>query len=197
MSKKRDTVYMQGKVYWAKIFGAPRPNYNEDGREWTFEFEPNDDGVALLKEHKLKDRLKDKYEDRGPYLTLKRKEFDFEGKPNEHIRVVDAANQRWDDNKLLGNETTVDVKLTIVDYGPGKKKGIYPVAIRVLEHVPYESNDFASLPENDPRVKKAKASYTAPDFEKDFGMDEPAEETPEDEPDMSPDKEDLDDDMPA
>lgn len=195
MTKKRDTVYMQGKLYWAKIFGSPRPNYNNDGREWTFEFEPDDNGLALLKEHKLTDRLKER-EGRNPYIILKRKEFDYEGKPNEHIRVVDAANHRWNDKTLIGNESLADVKVQIVDYGKGKKQGIYPVAIRVLEHVQYESNDFEALDEDDPRVKKANANYTAPDFEKDFGMDEdePTNEPIEEELENHPD---LDDDMPA
>lgn len=200
MSKKRDTVYMQGKIYWAKILGAPRPNYSEDGREWTFEFEPDENGVGLLKEHKLKDRLVDRsdrkgYEDRGEFLRLKRKELDYEGKPNEHIRIVDANNVAWNDKKMIGNGTLADVKLQIVDYGAGKKKGIYPIAIRVLEHVPYESNDFAPLDEDDPR-RKAAPSSNAPDFEKDFGLDEDTSDA-----DASPEVEDggeeLDDDFPA
>lgn len=207
MTKKRDTVYMHGKIYWAKIFGAPRTNYNEDGREWAFEFEPDEAGVeALIKEHKLKDRLKDKFKKDGTmrtgydnrdnlYIILKRKEFDFEGEPNEHIRVVDAANQKWNPKTELGNGTEVDIKLQIVDYGPGKKKGIYPIAIRVLELVPFERSDFAPLPADDPRAAKAKKARDT--FEEDFGLTdeddtlEEASETPEAE-DF-----DLDDDMPA
>lgn len=206
MTKKRDTVYMHGKVYWAKIFGAPRTNYNEDGREWAFEFEPDEAGLDLLvKEHKLKDRLKDKYKKNGdlragyenrdnPFIILKRKEFDYEGEPNEHIRVVDAANQPWNPREELGNETEVDVKVQIVDYGPGKKKGIYPVAIRVLELVPFVRSDFAPLAETDERVQKARAKNTGPSIEEDFGGDEgdTLDEAPE-----TPDTEELDDDVPA
>lgn len=202
---KRETVYLSGKVYWAKIFGAPRPNYNEDGREWTFEFEPDDASVEILKEHGLEDRLKDGrkkngemrpgYEDRRPFIYLKRDEFNWENEPNEHIRVVDAANQSWDSNKLLGNGTEVDVKVNIVDYGRGKFKGIYPQAIRVLELVPYESEEFRPLDKDDPRVRKAREAHSTPDFHKDFGMENDVDT---DAPDMSQASvnEELNDDVP-
>lgn len=205
MSKKRDTVYMHGTLYWAKIFGAPRTNYNEDGREWAFEFEPDEDGVADLRERGLYDRMKTKfkkdgsirrgYEDREPYLVLKRKELDYEGKPNEHIRVVDAANQPWNDKTLIGNKTEADVKIQIVDYGAGKKAGIYPIAIRVLELVPFVSNDFEPLASDDPRAQSAKEKYNANDFEKDFGLneDEPTSEPTEEEAPSA----DTDDDPPV
>jgi hypothetical protein len=212
LTKKRSTEYMHGKVYWAKIFGAPRTNYNEDGREWNFEFEPDDDGIELLvKTHKLKDRLKDKYKKNGDiragyenrdrnFIVLKRNEFDFEGEPNEHIRVVDAANQTWNPKTELGNETEAEVKVQIVDYGAGKKKGIYPIAIRVLDLKPFERSDFAPLAETDERVRKARAEYKGPSVAEDFADTE--EEASEEEGLNLPttfgmESAELDDDMPA
>lgn len=165
--------YMRGKLYWAKIFGNPRPNYGGDAREWTFEFEPDENGVATLDDHGIKERLRDRkdkkgYEDRDPFLILKRKEFKTDGTPNDHIRIVDQNNQPWADNKLLGNETIADVKVNIVDYGPGKKKGIYPIAIRIMSHVPYQSNEFAPVAADDPYKKEDT-------FAADFGLDQSSE----------------------
>lgn len=180
--QKRVTEYMRGRIFWAKIFGAPRPNYDGDAREWTFEFEPDENGVETLEEHGLEDRLKDKrdkkgYEDREPFLILKRKEFKYDGDRNEHIRVVDAQNQPWSGNALIGNETVVDVKVTIVDYGPRKKKGIYPTAIRVLDLVPFVPQEFAPLDEDDEYVQAAKEQKDT--FARDFGLeDDDEEETP-------------------
>lgn len=154
---------MRGPVYWAKVIGDPRPNYNGDAREWTFEFEPDENGLAILKEHKLLDRLKNKYEDRGKYLTLKKSELNKEGEPNRPIRIVDRDGQTEWDGRLLGNGTVVDVKIDIRDYGPGKKKGVYPVAIRVVDLVEYQSNEFEPLPGAEP----AKAKDT---FKEDFGI---------------------------
>lgn len=178
--RKRETVYLTGKLHWVRVFGTPRTNYNEDGREWAFEFEPNEQSIDELDARGLRDRLKDGrkkdgtirkgYEDRKLFLVLKRKEFDYEGAPNENIRVVDAANQPWNEKSMIGNGTDADVKVSIVDYGPGKFDGIYPVAIRVLELVAYVSEEFAPLDDGDPRkmaVQKAKD-----DFAKDFGLDD-------------------------
>lgn len=174
MSNKRTTLYLRGKLYWAKIFGNPRPNYDGDAREWTFEFEPDEDSVELLEEHDLDDRLKDKrdkkgYENRKKFIILKRSEFKVDGDKNDHIRVVDADNQAWN-GALIGNETVADVKVTVVDYGPRKKKGIYPVAIRVLDHVAFERDEFEPLPEDDVRRKKAAARRST--IAEDFGDDD-------------------------
>lgn len=153
----RTTIFASGKIYWAKIFGTPRPNYDGDAREWTLEFEPED--TSFLKEHKLLDRLKDKHEDRPPYLVLRKSELSKDGEKNEPIRVYDEDNQTWDPSKMLGNETKADLKLIIADYGKGKKKGIYVNAIRVTGYVPYVSNEFAGMDSKSPaKVEKKKTS---------------------------------------
>lgn len=183
LTKKRDTVYMHGKIYWPRVLpNQLHTNYNEDGRQWAFEFEPDDDGIeAIVKTHKLKDRLKDKHKKDGDvrknyenrdrlFLYLKRNEFDYEGNKNDPIRIVDAANQPWNPRTELGNGTEVDIKLQIVDYGAGKKKGIYPVALRVLDLVPFERSDFTPLPEDDKRVQEAKSKRRST-FEEDFGLE--------------------------
>lgn len=151
MASTATVEYFTGKVYWAKILGNPRLNFNKDGKEWAFEFEPDEDGLAILKKHKLLDRLKDKQEDRPKYLVLRKKELNAKGEPNPPIRIVDAEGKDWDPNKLLGNGTVVDLKLDIRDYGVGKKKGIYPVAIRVQELVAYESSEFGAMEKDKPQ----------------------------------------------
>lgn len=148
------TVFVKGKIYWPKILGQPRMNYEGTGREWTYELEPED--VSFLKEAKLLDRLKEKYEDRGPYLNLRKPEKDREGQPNEPIRVYDENNEPWDSSKLIGNGSEADVKLRIVDYGKGKKKGIYTTAIRITNLVTYVSNEFAGM-DSDVSSKPTKA----------------------------------------
>lgn len=136
----RTTVFVRGKIYWCKVLGAPRTNYEGTGREWTYELEPED--TSFLKEHKLLDRLKNKYDDRGPYLTLKKPELDSKGEANDPIRVYNADNEAWDKDTLIGNGSTVVAKLSVVDWGKGKKKSIYTQAIRVEELVPYVSSEF-------------------------------------------------------
>lgn len=214
MANKRTTVFLHGRLYWAKIFGTPRPNYDGDAREWTLEFEPDAASTAELQKHGLGDRIKDKrhkkgYEDRAPFIILRRNEFKVDGERNDPIRVVAADGNDWPSNTLIGNETEADVKAVVVDYGPRKKSGIYPLAIRVLEFVPYKREEFAPLPEDDPRRQAAAARREAEDkqFKADFGMDddedvEVKEEPPfdmDDEEEAKPKnkkaKDDLDDDV--
>lgn len=146
MANNRSTVFAHGKLYWAKIVGPPRTNYDGDGREWAYEFVPDD--IEFLKEHKLLDRLKDKEDaknpDKGDYLVLRKPETTKAGEQNEPIRIYDADNMPWD-GRLIGNGSEADVKLSIVDYGKGKKKGIYTTAIRITDHVPFETNEFGAL----------------------------------------------------
>lgn len=164
------TVFVSGKLYWAKVLGEPRPNYGGDAREWTFELEPDEKGLALLKQHKLTDRLKDKYEDRGKFFVLRKTEFTKDGNPNQPIRIYDNENNEWDRTKLIGNGSDADVKLDIRDYGVGKKKGVYPVAIRVTNLVAYQSSEFGGMDKDDEASPTPKKSAKKDTFKEDFGL---------------------------
>jgi hypothetical protein len=155
------TVYAKGRLFWPKIVGekALHQNYERTGREWSYEFEPED--TSFLKEERLLDRLKDKEDsknpDKGPYLNLRKPEFSRDGEKNECIRIYNENDEAWGDT-LIGNGTTADVKLRIVDYGKGKKKGIYTTAIRITGLVPYSSNEFAGMDGGDTPKKPSKAT---------------------------------------
>jgi hypothetical protein len=181
-ANNKATVFISGKIYWAKVTGEPRPNYGGDAREWTFEFEPNEDGVKVLKQHKLTDRLKDKENPDRKVLVLRKTEFNKDGNPNPPIRLYDAEDSEWDKTKLIGNGSDGDVKLDIRDYGAGKKKGMYPVALRITELVQYQSSEFGGMDKGGDAGAKApaKKAPVKDDFKKDFGLAE----------------EDLDDEMP-
>lgn len=157
MSTKK-TEFLSGKLYWAKILGDPVLNYEKTAKEWTFEFEPDEDGVAVLEKHKLADRLKTNKEGRKPYIILRQKELNFEGKENKPIRIYDEDDVAWDRSVLIGNGSGADVKVDIRDYGAGKKKGIYPAAIRITDHVEYQSSEFGGMNKNDEGERKAPAA---------------------------------------
>ena len=195
MPTKSTKVFARGKVYWAKIVGdqALKQNYDGTGREWSFEFEPED--PSFLKEHRLLDRLKDPLgyanrledrgerekaekareaaEGRGDYLVLKKPEFTRDGQKNDPFRIYDENNEPWDD-RLIGNGSVVDVKLDIRDWGVGKKKSIYCTAIRVRDLVPYEVDEFAGMDNEydapapktrkDPPARKAKTKLSGDDL---------------------------------
>lgn len=166
---KSTKVFTKATLYWPKIVGdnALVSNYDGDGREWTFELEPEDTG--FLKTHRLLDRLKDPLayalrledrgekekaevarqnaEGRGDYLLIRKPEFNFKGEKNAPFRIYTADNEPWPEDQLIGNGSKADVKLDIRSWGPGKKDSIYAVAIRITDLVPYQSDEFAGMDE--------------------------------------------------
>lgn len=155
------TVFVSGSVYWAKVVGKPVNNYEGDAKEWTFDFVPDD--VTFLKEHRLLDRLKEARDPiPGDYLRLKKPELDSEGNKNDPIEIIDSEDNPWDD-RLIGNGSRVDLKLTIADWGKGKFKSIWTKAIRVTDLVEYKASAFAGMSKEDesPKASKSKAQAKA------------------------------------
>lgn len=176
------TEYLKGIFYWAKVFKAV-DNYNRDGKEWTFNFIPEEESIDVLKKHRLLDRLKEANDSvPGDYLVLKKPEFDKKGNKNKPIIVKTADNQDWDvdTNGLIGNGSKGYIKVTIADFGRGLKKAIWTNAIRIDEHVPHEggtqSNDpFAGIPvasSPDKKNSKAKARQVSAEDLDDFADDD-------------------------
>lgn len=154
---ERETVYLKGVTNWTKVLGDPVFNYNKDGKEWTFDFTPDAEAVAELKRLGVDHKLKDKGDERGKFLTLKQRAELNDGSPARPITVVDPRNRPWDPSKKIGNGSLIEVKLDVVDYGKTKaaqaRYGLYPVAIRVLEHKEYVRQEFAPLPDDSPYVQ--------------------------------------------
>jgi len=148
-SNNKTVVYVPGKVYWPKIVGdrALHDNYEGTAREWSFELEPED--VSFLKDAGLLDRLKEGKDGRGDYLNLRKPEFNKDGEKNDPIRIYDSENMPWDETRMIGNGTKVVAKLTIMDWGRGKKKSIWTTAIRVQDLVPYETKEFGAYDNGD------------------------------------------------
>lgn len=163
MANKVREITIRGKTMYAKILGDPIPTYDArqgkgDGREWKMDLELTPVLQKELKSYGIGDRIKQKedYLDGAPYITLKQAEkqkaIDPEtgkNKLNRPIRVVNAHGQAWDGETLIGNGSVVDVKIAIVDNGPGMKDGVYIRAVRVLKLVPYAGADFEPLSEDD------------------------------------------------
>lgn len=157
------TVFVEGQVYWAKIVGkkALHDNYDGDARQWAYELVPDD--TQFLKEHRLLDRLKDnpdpKNPEKGEYLVLKKPEFNKDGDKNDPITIVNNDDEVTDedgakledwDGRLIGNGTRVVAKLTIADFGKGKKKAIWTNALRVEKLVPYGDGEGGGSGGRDP-----------------------------------------------
>ncbi len=183
---------IRGKTSFAKILGDPVLNYSKDGKEWKMDLQITADTEKELKRLGIGDRVKrkDEYLDGQPFLTFKQKEYKNNGEANSPINVVDAAGNPWDQSKLIGNGSTVDVKFVVVDYGKGKKHGVYPRSVRVLDLVEYTRTEFEPLDESDEFFENAKAAAERKErelveFRKDFGLESD-----------TPDVDDLNDEIP-
>ena len=164
MADNITTLVYRGKLQYAKVLGDPVPNYAKDGKEWKFDFIPNDP-VAAAKELKslgVGERLRSLEDSNGnprydgrKYMSFKQKAERNDGSPNQPIKVVDIKGKAWPEDNLLGNETIVDLKFVVIDNGKGRFAGVYPRSIRVLDHVPYATQEFEPINEDDEFFQKA------------------------------------------
>lgn len=154
---------VRGTLHWAKVIGEPRINdYKKrelgvEEREWTVDVTPDAAGMAKFKELGITDKLREpkgeKDDRKEKFVTFRHQEFrkDKDGSKtaNDPIKIVDAAGNEWPAGKLIGNGTIADVKFRIPERKAGRPYGIYIQAIRVLDHVSFEVDDFEPLSEED------------------------------------------------
>ncbi len=156
MSEKK-TVFIRGRAMYPKIFNAV-PNYNKDGHEWTIDLALDEAGVAQASSEISKKKLKDS-DAFGTYIRFKqgttyKDNITGETKTRKSPEVIDASGKPWNPEVKIGNGSLVDVKAQVVDYGAGKELGVYLQKVRVLEHVPYEDDDFPELTGEDEQFKQ-------------------------------------------
>jgi hypothetical protein len=189
-----DTVIvLRGKLHWAKVLGDPRPHTGnpkyDKGPYWSVDLTPNEESLETIKKFGLTEKLKDpedirrkakkngkesKEDRKEDFMSFRHLAKNKNGEPNKPLKIVDVTGQAWPGDVLLGNETVADVKVKVVDYGSASEKGTYIQAIRVLEHVPYESSDFEPLSEDDEFFAKpvAQDNPAAPSDEEFFDESE-------------------------
>jgi hypothetical protein len=180
MSNKQNVV-IRGKLSFCKLLDHQLSlNYNKDGKEWKTDIQIDKDTVKELKGYGIADRVKMKteYLDGAPFLSFKQTEFRKDGVTrNKSVPVVDVTGKPWpqDEDHELGNGTVADLRFEVIDFGPGKKKGVYIRGVRVLDHVKYERQAFAPLSEDDEYFRAAvEKEDEIKEFQKDFGLSEDA-----------------------
>ena len=131
---------ISGKAYWASIV-APNTTFDSDG-VWSID-------VCNLDKKNLgivnKDGLtvKNKGDDRGDFVTVKRKVRNQKsGELNRAPTLVDAQ-KRAMMNTAVGNGSVVNVKYNPFDWDFGGRKGIGANlnAVQVIDLIPYSSDN--------------------------------------------------------
>lgn len=145
-------MQIRGKAYWTKL-DKPVANYNKTkkimkdgqpdgwGDEWSIEVANlSQDTKKALKAEGLLGSVKNKMDEREDFISFRLATEKRDGKPNDAPRVVDEDEKPWDweDRGKIGNGSDVAVKFNIWKNPSNNKASVFIVAVKILEHVPYE-----------------------------------------------------------
>lgn len=131
------TVYLKGKVNWAKL-NKPDEKYGN----YTVDLYPDEASKEAYAKSEAQTAYKTNEDTKEQFLILRRPDVKLVGK--ELVKygrpeVLDKDNQPWDMENLIGNGSVVTCKLTVYDTAKGK--GSRLEAVRVEEHVPYAKRE--------------------------------------------------------
>jgi len=135
---KKIMSVLKGNAYWASIT-SPNTTFDSDG-VWTIDVGNLD---AKNKKMAQEDGLnvKNKGDDRGDFVTIKRKVKNKRGDLNKAPEVVDAQ-KRAMINTLIGNGSEVNVLYSTYDWEFGGKSGVSADlrAVQVTNLIPYNAD---------------------------------------------------------
>jgi len=135
-------MVIRGKAFWAKVLGQPGWGYKKQHKEWSTDvaITPKDK-ERLLAEGMGKQYIKNKDDERGDFLTFRRRELKRDGTPGKPISVFDKRGQPWPQETLIGNGSAVNIKIALngVDGQKELKPGL--IKMQVVELVEFEGRD--------------------------------------------------------
>jgi|TARA_R110001599_G_scaffold236788_1_gene436128 hypothetical protein len=139
-----DTYIISGKAYWASVI-APNTTYEPC---WQVNVCLDEDGKNLAESLGLD--VKNKGDEKGDFIKVKRKVDKRDGTKQTAPIVKDSNNNDWDD-RLIGNGSLVNVKFSTFDYNYNNKKGVaaFLLAVQVVDLVPYGGGGLEFEPVKD------------------------------------------------
>jgi len=131
-----DPIYISGKCHYASII---EPNTKFDP-VWSIQVEVNDDNRSAIEGAGLPINNKD--DDRGDFVTIKRKVLRADGSQRAAPSVKDSQNNPWN-GKLIANGSTVNVKATPYEWNYAGKSGVSAdlAAVQVVDFIEYTRSD--------------------------------------------------------
>ena len=138
-----DAIYITGKCHYASI---TEPNTKFEP-VWSIQVEVNDDNRSIIEKAGLS--VANKGDDRGDFVTIKRKVLRKDGTQRQGPVVKDSQNNNWD-GKLIANGSTVNVKAVPFEWSYAGKSGVSAdlAAVQVVDFIEYSSagDDFDVVP---------------------------------------------------
>ena len=135
-----DPIYITGKCHYASI---TEPNTKFEP-VWSIQLEVDDNNRSIIESSGLS--ISNKGDDRGDFVTIKRKVERKDGTQRQGPIVKDSQNNNWD-GKLIANGSVVNVKAVPFEWTYAGKSGISAdlAAVQVVDFIEYTSgadNDF-------------------------------------------------------
>ena len=132
-----EPIYLSGKCHYASVV---EPNTTFEPT-WQIDIALDKESKKIVEEAGL--NIKNKGDDRGQYVTLKRKVLRKDGSRRQAPSVKDSQNNPWD-SKLIGNGSTVNVKALPFDWNYAGKTGRSAdlTAVQVVDLIEYSADDF-------------------------------------------------------
>ena len=133
---------ISGTAYWAKVHQPHYDQYNEQG---IFSIDVTVDAKTKkqLQDLGLSPRIKTKDDERGEFITIKRKYTRRDGTKNSAPRVVDSKRAPVSPDILIGNGSLVNVAFDTYDYDMKGNKGVGASlkAVQVTKLVEYSPSE--------------------------------------------------------
>ena len=128
---------IQGKAYWASVM-RPNTTFDSDG-VWTVDVSLDAKNKKISEGYKL--TIKNKGDDRGDYVTVRRNVRRKDGSFNKAPQVMDSQ-KRVMKETLIGNGSEVSVLYTTYDWEFKGRSGTNADlrAIQVKNLVPYQND---------------------------------------------------------
>lgn len=143
MTEQIKNRIISGTAYWASVVS---PNTTFDPHRWEINVcNLSDETRAMVEEDGLS--IKNKGDDRGDFVTIKRNLTRKDGGTNDAPKVVDSNNSPMH-NTLIGNGSLVNVKYRPYSWSYSNRKGVSAdlMAVQVVDLVEYMADgDFESV----------------------------------------------------
>lgn len=124
-----------GKAYWAQVLGNAVQGEYDNEPLWKIELHVTDEERERLEGLGIKGKQKDP----NVFVFKRALKNKKTGKDNVPPSVVDSSKNTWDEAKLIGNESEVNVAFSTYPHPMDKQHGLGKglQAVQVLNHVAY------------------------------------------------------------
>ena len=137
-----DPIFITGKCYYASI---TEPNTKFEP-VWQINIQVDDDNRSVIEAAELP--INNKGDDRGDFVTIKRKVLRKDGTQRQPPIIKDSQNNLWG-GKLVANGSTVNVKAVPFKWEYAGKSGVSAdlAAVQVVDFIEYKdgTEDFAPV----------------------------------------------------